>query len=231
MTQAVPNRIGAGPVVDLGAAPDTTQRFPLGTVVFVDDAFFGGGEFIYGKSAAAMDPGRLTFPDFGWVMTDLPNTALLGYPIYVCRQVFSAASQFGWFQRSGSAPVQTAASVAAGVAVGIGAAGKAGTLAASKQIVNAVVQKASTYAPTQANCQTYSGSPRINLNGVSGLFKGLAVSGTGIPGGTTILSVDNENQITLSANATASGSVTLTFTWTNFLLLGIDRAFGQGAIT
>jgi hypothetical protein len=46
----------------------------------------------------------------------------------------------------------------------------------------------------------------------TGLFAGMPVSGTGIPGGTTILSVNSSTQITLSANATASGTVTLTVT-------------------
>ena len=44
------------------------------------------------------------------------------------------------------------------------------------------------------------------------LVKGMGVIGTGIPNGTTILSVDSAEQITLSAAATAAGSPSITFT-------------------
>jgi len=44
-----------------------------------------------------------------------------------------------------------------------------------------------------------------------GVNKGVTVTGAGIPNGTTVLSVDNTSQITLSANATNSATVTLTF--------------------
>lgn len=43
------------------------------------------------------------------------------------------------------------------------------------------------------------------------LIPGMKVSGTGIPVGATILSVDSATQITLSANATADGASDLTF--------------------
>lgn len=46
---------------------------------------------------------------------------------------------------------------------------------------------------------------------------GMTVSGTGIPGGTSVLSVDSDTQITLSANATAGGLQTLSFTFLNFI--------------
>jgi hypothetical protein len=50
----------------------------------------------------------------------------------------------------------------------------------------------------------------------AGMTTGSTVTGSGIPGGTTILSVDSATQITLSANATATASgVSLTFGSTN----------------
>src|SRR5262249_23518611 len=57
-----------------------------------------------------------------------------------------------------------------------------------------------------------SGSPTVTgMESTVGLVKGQAVSGTGIPTGTTIASVDSSTQITLSNNATAGGSQSLTF--------------------
>lgn len=59
---------------------------------------------------------------------------------------------------------------------------------------------------------TTSGSPTVTGIPTGGFMVGLAVSGTGIPGATTVSSVDSPTQLTLSANATASGSPSLTFT-------------------
>jgi hypothetical protein len=68
--------------------------------------------------------------------------------------------------------------------------------------------------PTVAysGCTTTSGSAVVTMASTAGLFATMPITGTGIPGATTILSVDSTTQITLSANATASGTVTLTVT-------------------
>jgi hypothetical protein len=59
---------------------------------------------------------------------------------------------------------------------------------------------------------TVNGSAVVTaVSDASQLLAGMEITGTGIPGGTTILSVDSDSQITLDANATADGSgVTLT---------------------
>lgn len=63
---------------------------------------------------------------------------------------------------------------------------------------------------------TTNGSTSVtNVNSTSGLTVGMAVSGTGIAGGTTIAAIVSETAITLSANATATGTgVSLTFSRT-----------------
>lgn len=66
---------------------------------------------------------------------------------------------------------------------------------------------------TVASVTTTSGQPTITVTG--GAFANVRVgdvlSGTGIPGGTTVSSkTANNNSITMSANATASGTITLT---------------------
>lgn len=56
-----------------------------------------------------------------------------------------------------------------------------------------------------------SGNPIItSLTDTSQFRTGQKVEGTGIPGGTTILTVDSGTQVTLSANATSSGTSTVT---------------------
>lgn len=228
MTQAVTGMIGAGPLVDLGAAPGTTALFALGHQVFGYDSFFGPGLFVYGQAAAAHDPGRLVYSAFNMQMTDIPNTTNTGYSIYVARQVM-AQGAYGWYQRSGGCPVQTANSIAAAAAFGIAAAGKAGTLANGKQILNGCVQKASTYAPTQTISQV-SGSKKIRVTSTAGLFKGLAVTGTGVGTSAVIVTVDNENEITVDVASSATNTVTGTFTWTGFLFCYLDNAFVQGQV-
>ena len=67
--------------------------------------------------------------------------------------------------------------------------------------------------PTQTfTATTVSGSPTVTaIASTTGMYKGMAITGTGIPASTVILSVDSGTQITLSANATASNvGVTLT---------------------
>lgn len=62
------------------------------------------------------------------------------------------------------------------------------------------------------SCGTTSGSTAITFS--SGAFTGgvgSTVSGTGIPAGTTIVSIDSLTGATLSAKATATGTATLTF--------------------
>jgi len=215
--------------------PDTTQRNQLGMVCDAVDPYFGYGRFVYLKSGAAMNPGRLVIvSDQTFVTADLPNTALLGYPFFVARSVYSAASQFGWFQFEGVTPVQTAASVAQGVAVGIGAAGQAGTLSASKQLVGTRVLQASTFTLTKTGVLAPFGPlNQIQVPNVDGLFYGLAVSGTGVAGSTTITGIDPSGRvITVNNNVTAPlTTITVTFTYTGFLLVHINNPFGQGAIT
>jgi hypothetical protein len=58
---------------------------------------------------------------------------------------------------------------------------------------------------TVSGLSTTSGSAVATMPSTSGLIAGMPITGTGIPGSTTILSVDSAIQITLSANATATG--------------------------
>ncbi len=61
---------------------------------------------------------------------------------------------------------------------------------------------------------TASGFPQITaIPSTAGMLVGMDIAGTGIPAGSTILSVDSTTQVTISANATATASgVTITVT-------------------
>ncbi len=56
-----------------------------------------------------------------------------------------------------------------------------------------------------------SGSPVVTGLTTSALAGAVWVSGTGVPRGTLVASIDSTSQVTLTANATASGAASLTF--------------------
>lgn len=81
---------------------------------------------------------------------------------------------------------------------------------------------------TVAGCITTISTAIVTVDTALGNFanvlKGMTVTGTGIPASTTVLSVDSESQITLSANATASNApLTLSFGGTIPVIAGTSR--------
>lgn len=212
-------------------APDTVQRHVLGTKVLAADGYWGGGEFIYLKATSTIVMGGLSTWDVAWNATAVTNTAGLGRS--VAPAIFPMVNgQFGWFQTGGMAVVSATASVAAGVTFGITAAGQVGVNTAGKQVLNAASAAPSTTAVIKANALTVNGSNAIVVPNSDGWFVGVTISGTGIPGSTTISSITPDGRnVTLSANATASGVVSLTGTYTSYIIAQINNPFAQGAIT
>jgi hypothetical protein len=77
------------------------------------------------------------------------------------------------------------------------------------------IDTTATYSKTGT---TAIGSAVITgITSTAGLKKYMAIAGTGIPAGVTIVSVDSGTQITISATATAAGSATLTITYNDIL--------------
>lgn len=74
------------------------------------------------------------------------------------------------------------------------------------------------YDKTVLTGSTTNGSAIVTaLSSTTGMYIGMAVSGAGIPGGATILSIQSAAQVTLSANATnTAAGVSLTFTGRRF---------------
>lgn len=223
--------VGMGPVTDL-LVPDTTQKFVAGMVLDAVDSYFGFGRFCYMQAGAAYNPGDIvTVVDQTYNTAVLAATANLGTPFYVVRQTIASAS-WGWFQFEGIAPMRVDASVAAGAAIGMGTTtGRGGTNGAGKQFLGVRVLQASTFAITKANATTYNGQKYIDVPNIDGVFKGLALSGTGVAVGTVATIDPSGTRLTSTANSTASGSITLTLTYTNYVLVQLNNPHTQGAIT
>jgi hypothetical protein len=73
---------------------------------------------------------------------------------------------------------------------------------------------------------TTSGSPVLTgLSSTAGIQAGFPVTGTNIPAGAVVISVDSATQITISANATGTGSgITFTFYKPNYDVYAYDSA-------
>lgn len=94
---------------------------------------------------------------------------------------------------------------------------------------------------TYTSMTTVSGNATVNGLGWRQGDVGRSVSGTGIPAGATVVSVNEAASAVLSANATASGTVTLTVTnpraaerfeknWENYLGGVLDNIYGGGTL-
>jgi hypothetical protein len=221
---------------------DTVAAHQIGLKIVGVDPYFGLAEFMYVQfpASAAITSGQVLYLSgvgaVGNSASVAPNTANTGRLIAVAlNPVASVASiQYGWVQVEGSAVVRAVASVAAGAAVGIDAttAGSVNAVTAGRQLTPCVSLAPSTNTVVKANTQTQSGSPIISTQDSSGWFLGITVSGTGIPGGTTIIGLDTDNRrATMSANATATGTVSVTGTFTGFIVAQIAKTSVQSQIT
>lgn len=219
-------------------ALSTTAVAPIGYIAQAIEPQLGFGEFIYLPGVASVAAGDLVQYDLLAPATTRGSfTANNSWPIAVAMAP-CVAGNFGWFQISGMAICANNATAAVNSnAFHVAAAATlSSTAVAGRQILGAVIRTAngSTFTKT---CTTRLGSNILQVPNLDGLFVGLPISGTGIPGGTTIAAgVDsqpflNANQILMSANATADGTVTVTFTRTNFSVVAIQRPVGQGQIT
>lgn len=217
--------------------PDSTQRHALGLTITAVDPYWGQGEFIYLKSNAAVLKGSLVVWNEGYLSVLLPNTANQGFPFGVAMTNAASGVNF-WAQISGRAVYKTNATVAADAAIGIAAAGIAGTNAAGKQLLG-VRNVTSATGTVTVSANTLTGSGVLTTNGYDGFFLGAALSGTGVPASTVVAGLSSDGKTILMGSAigtfdklaTASGQITLTGTYTGYGSGMLNRSFCQGAIT
>lgn len=237
MFSAITPFAGAQPFNDW-FVPDTTQRQVLGTCIEAVDPYWGYGQFLYVKSNDAILKGSLVIWDDTYQGTLLPNTANQGFPFGVAMAPM-ASGKFGWLQLSGLSVYKTNATVAADTAIGIGAAGIAGTNSAGKQLVGVRNRIAATGTVT-GSATTLNGSSILYFpKGYDGYSLGIALSGTGVPASTVAAALDPDGKRvsmgsaigTVDKTATATGTATITGTYTGYGVGYISNPFAQGAIT
>jgi hypothetical protein len=229
------------PVPGVGATVSPTPGF----LVKAEDPVWGPGEFVFGRANGAIRIGGLAVLTPVWDavnftytqnFTEAASTAGQGRSVYV--YVGSTAlttGQFGWFMTSGTYPVNSSAAVAAGVAIGVAAAGQGGANSAGKQIVNALVVGSATQTVITSGSGV-QGDNIIKVTNTAGFFPGAYVSGTGVGAAAIVASVDqNGKSITVTvANALAvTGNITATYNngVIFYNVVQLNRGFLQGAIT
>lgn len=211
-------------------ATDTVQAFPLGTIITAVDPEYGEAEFMYLKGVANTVVGDIVIYDlFAKTTTRCPATGGIG-PIAVAMSA-NVASQYGWYQISGAAVIRANAAISAGAVLYMAATGAVDdAVVAGEDLKSAISLTAAGASLSSRTASTVNGSDLVTVSGLDGLFVGATVSGTGIPGSTTISAIGPwgglySNQIKLSAAATASGSITLSTAITNYVLGSIQRPY------
>jgi hypothetical protein len=232
--------VGNQPIA-FGDLPDTTARQQPGTMISATGDYWGGRTVIYARAAGTIAAAGLCVltpvtsgSEWRFNMTEVPNTANLGRPLYVAMAPMTSG-QFGWFVRQGIVPVACNASVAADATFGIAAAGQGGANSAGKQILNARVAAPATTTVVKA-ATANSGSTQLTVRDSSGWFPGVFLSGTGIAATTTVTSISPDGtQVTISLATTAAINGNVTATYNNgtifYNVAHIDNPIAQGAIT
>jgi len=214
---------------------DTVQNFPFGYMIRAFDPILGVGEFIYLQGLAGTVAGTaVTYNSLTGVTALLAATANSDLPVAIALAP-TIANLFGWYQISGAANCVSVTAGALGTAYQAAAGITSGVTANQKIAGGAQIILAASSTFTKIGT-VRNGSTEVFVSNLDGVFVGLPVSGTNIPGGAIVApgynnspnarnsSAGSATSFLMSAAATpADGTVTLTFTRTNFLVMGGQR--------
>lgn len=214
----------------------TVKQLALGHLVDAVDPFFGAGrlQYVQCQQTASILTGTLVQGDINGIITPLGVAGNTGAPFGVVVQDFINSSvafpTYGWLLVYGNVPIVYSVPATVGPMFG-GTAGTASpTVTPGRQLLNAQCIGGGSTAIVK-NGNSTSGSKIIQLTNIDGLFVGMAVSGTGIPGGAVITAINTLMQVVISSVATATGITPTTFTYTGYGLCKLFNSFVQGQIT
>lgn len=217
--------IGYPPIEAVVPVPANLLALPIspGFIARAEDPVWGPGEFIFGRVSAAIRlyGGCMALPVwdatnklYTYNFLEWTATANAGRPYYIYQgNVAGTTGQYAWFQMAGRSPLNSTASVAAGVAVGHNAAGQGTADAATFGIEGAICVTPATQTVVSAG-RGASGDFIIYLDSTAGFFVGGYVSGTGVGAAAIINAVNPLGKyigVTVANSAAISGNVTVTY--------------------
>lgn len=160
MTYQVTTPMGATQPI---AATSTTQNHALGTIVRAVDPTYGEGEFVYAKGVASTVVGSVALID-SYAGTTVLTVAGSRGPVGVAMSA-NVASQYGWYQISGSAVVKTGTVAAAGVGFSTATAGQLDDAVVAGDKIDGIVFKTANGTPAAGFAVAALARPSMNGNG------------------------------------------------------------------
>lgn len=242
MSGAMNSLIGY-PSIKAELASYTTEVYPAGSLLQLDEVYWGVGEFLFVRANGAIAQYglvelRSAFDSTlkRWINEAVPlaNTANLGVSVGVAPLAI-ADDGFGWIKIAGVIPVSCGASVAANTAWGVTAAGQGGAVANGKQILGSRVIAAATTTVAKTNCSSESGSYELTVPDTDGWFVGAYLSGTGVGSSAKVSKILSKHKVIMDVVTTAAIAGTVTATYNNatiyYNVVQLNRSFAQGQVT
>lgn len=222
-------------------SPNVPLPYP-GQHLVATDVVFGEAEFVlaYGVASLAIGDAVRIGDAYATTRTVAGTRGRIG----ISMSANTDPTALSWFCVRGLVPARVAAATAANTPLNMTAT--AGSLddavVAGDGLSGATAATAQGATVTTKLIQTVNGSNLIVVPDLEGLYVGQAITGTGIPGSTTIaalgvgglmLGVQGPQalQVQLSANATATGQVTGTFAHpATFITAMLNYPHANGAL-
>jgi hypothetical protein len=198
-----------------GPLPRPGQR------LIAQDGIYGEAEFVLAYGVASLAIGEAVRIGADYAVTRA--AAGLRGAVGVAMAANTSASELSWYCVRGQVPIRSLTAAANAPLFWSATAGAVDDgVVATDLIFGAFAQTAGGATVDTKSINTVNGSNLITVPDLEGLYVGMAITGTGIPGGTTIAAIGQGGvmlgaqspralQVQLSANATATGNVTGTF--------------------
>jgi len=157
-------QIDTGVTMANGSSAITTPPNVLGSVVKAFDPTYGEGEFVLLKGVASTAIGTLVTWD-GTTYTSIlaATTTNQARPVAVAMSANTSASEFGWYQISGTAVVSksTSSKFNATVALGVKSTGKVGATATGVEVLGARTANTATVASATTTVTVVMDRPHL----------------------------------------------------------------------
>jgi hypothetical protein len=192
-----------------------------GQRLIAQDDIYGPAEFVlaYGVASLAIGEAVRIGPNYAVTRAAAGLRGMVG----VAMAANTDTAALSWYCVRGQVPIRSLTAAANAPLFWSATAGAVDDgVVAGDLIFGAFAQTAGGATVDTKVCATVNGSNLITVPDLDGLYVGMAVTGTGIPGGTTISAIGvgglmlgvqgpRAREVQLSANATATGGPTLTF--------------------